>query len=112
MIDAELQLEALLGVRQRRRHHAGVVDEGIDSGFPLQESGRSADAVEVALVARHEAQVGARCELPDAGDSLVRLVLGAAGQYHTRSASRQNARGFEADAGIGPGADEALAGLA
>ena len=44
MIDAELQLEALPGARQRRRHHAGVVDKGIDSGFPLQELGRSADA--------------------------------------------------------------------
>ena len=50
VIDAELQLKALLRAHQRRVHDARIVDERIDTRFLRRQLGGGPDAREVGLV--------------------------------------------------------------
>jgi hypothetical protein len=111
MVDAELQLEALPGARQRRTHYAGIVDERVDTRLLRGPFGCGAHAGEIRLVERQECHVGARRRPPDPAHGGLCLRLVAAGEQYPRAARRQHARCFKADTRVGAGDDEALARL-
>jgi len=59
MVDAKLQLEALPGARQRRTHHAGIVDERVEARLLRAGTNLTFAAAEIF---DGSGQVTARCD--------------------------------------------------
>jgi hypothetical protein len=101
VVDAELELEMLLRVIERRHHHAGVVDEDVDPvdldrDF-LREHRHRCERREIE---RDEVHVAVGHRLADPVGSFRALRAAAAAQDHAGALRRERARGLEADPAV------------
>jgi hypothetical protein len=103
VVGAELQLEAVRGARQRRRHDAGVVDQQAELAPPV--GGEGADRLETGQV--EPADLGRPGHRRGGRLALVGV---AHGQDHARAGRRQRLGRRAADAAVGAGHDHAAAG--
>jgi pimeloyl-ACP methyl ester carboxylesterase len=104
VVGAELQLKAVGGPRQRRDHHAGVVDQQIDLALPaLSERPHGGQVTEIQGT-----------ELNGSGHASGRAgaLLGvAAGEDDARPVLGESRCGGAADAAVGPGDDRGATAL-
>jgi hypothetical protein len=90
VVGPELELEALLGQRPRRHHHARVVDQHVDG----RGGGRERPyRIQVGEVERPQLDVGGRDLVLDLLERLAALLLVAHGHDHGRALARQLTRG-------------------
>jgi hypothetical protein len=103
VVGAELQLEAVGGMRERRDHHARVVDEQVEIALPaggeLADRGEVGE-VEPADLGRAGHRRGGRLALGDVAD----------GEDDASAGGGERARRGAADAAVAAGDDHAAAG--
>ncbi len=112
VVGAELQLEAVLGGRLRRVHHAGVVDQQVDAvvvGAQLLRGGAD-DSSEVRS-SSCSATSAPGAAGGDAGGGVLALVEVAHGEHHVGAVRGEGLGGLEAQAGVGAGDDGDAPGL-
>jgi hypothetical protein len=104
VVAGELGLVAAGIARERRRHHARVVDEDVE------HVGRGEDASGEAIDRRGIEQVhGVENDVGQVAKSRLGLLRIAGGHEDLRARRVEGAHGLEADPGVAPGDDDALA---
>ena len=111
VIGAELHLEAVGSLTIWDRHDAGVVAQHMQRlALQMERVGEAAHRGEVRQVEFHHVDLGAGCRCGDIRRGGARFAEVAAGQDDVRMLSRELPRRFQADAAIGAGYDDRLAG--
>lgn len=114
VVDAELQLEAVLGLHARAGHDAGVVDEQVDAGLRLEDLARAlAHRLQVRQVEAPHHQLARARRVADARADLGRRLLGllhvTARHHHPGPYPAQVQRRGLADARVAARDDDRLA---
>ena len=103
MVHAELELEPVFGGGSRRRHHAGVVDEEIDSFVPVAQCcGSVADRCERREIQLLDGGIGTRSRCPDVGRGLLALADRTHSEHNRRAMGCERTGCFEAETGVRP----------
>jgi hypothetical protein len=112
VVGAELELETVLGAGLFRVHHAGVVDQQVDTGeVGAQFVGGLANVVQRRQIQLLDGHDGVGTLRRDPFGGVVALVEVAHRQHHVCALVGEHGCGFVTDTGIGAGDDGDPTGL-